>query len=137
MSLVFVIPGDPIPWARPKPSSRGMYDSQKHLKMITKAHIEKQIPPKFKHYCGPLMMDIVFYLPLPVRKRGSHHEPLQPHYFTPDLSNLIKHIEDCCSTLLFQDDCLISVIQARKMYDNVSRTEFKFEEIKNDNRKEK
>lgn len=131
MSLVFVIPGDPVPWARPRPSSRGMYDGQRHLKMITKAHIEKQIPSKFKHYCGPLLLDISFYLALPIRKRGSHHEPLQPHYFTPDLSNLIKHIEDCCSSLLFQDDCLIASITAHKMYDNNPRTEFQLIELRN------
>lgn len=126
----FTLPDAPIPWARAKPSSRGMYDSQKHLKLITRAHIEKQLPVNFKMYKGPLLLLLFCFIELPKQKRGAHHNPLEPHFSIPDTSNLTKHIEDCGTKLLYQDDSLIFSTVASKFYDAIPRTEFALIEVK-------
>jgi len=50
------------------------------------------------------------------------------HYIKPDLSNLIKYIEDISQGLLFRDDSAITKIVARKIYDPHARTEFSLTE---------
>lgn len=76
-------------------------------------------------YTGALRFDVSFYFPyrqsLSQSKRALSRG--QSHIFKPDLSNLIKFIEDVGTGVLYQDDCLISEIIARKCYDEQARTE--------------
>jgi Holliday junction resolvase RusA-like endonuclease len=46
------------------------------------------------------------------------------HIARPDLSNLIKFIEDIAIGILYGDDSIIAEIYARKCYDATPRTEF-------------
>ena len=48
----------------------------------------------------------------------------QPHYSRPDLSNLIKFIEDVATGILYKDDCIIAELVSYKHYDTNPRTEF-------------
>ena len=48
----------------------------------------------------------------------------QKHHKRPDLSNLIKYLEDAAQGILFADDATITTINARKIYDMNPRTEF-------------
>lgn len=55
----------------------------------------------------------------------------KPHIFKPDLDNLIKYICDICSNnVIYQDDCIIASITAKKVYSELPRTEFTLMEIK-------
>jgi Holliday junction resolvase RusA-like endonuclease len=76
--------------------------------------------------CGPLHISIVFFIEpaksLSIKKKkelcGTYH------VFKPDLDNLIKMVCDISSGIIFKDDCIISQITAKKIYDSRPRTEF-------------
>jgi len=38
------------------------------------------------------------------------------HYFKPDLSNLLKFVEDLANKIIYNDDAQISSIATRKLY---------------------
>lgn len=83
-------------------------------------------------YSGPLQVDFTFYFGFPENMSESKKEKLmgRPHVFKPDISNLIKLIEDVGSKILYHDDCSIAYITAKKCYDRVPRTEFIITEMK-------
>lgn len=73
-------------------------------------------------------MHVIFFMPIPTsRSKKKQLELLnKPHLFKPDLSNLIKFVEDCCNNIVFKDDCIITSINAQKVYSDTPRTEFYF-----------
>ncbi len=130
---VYVVREKPVPLNRPRISEYGVYDSQRKIKerigniLLAQKNDDATI-------CGMLHLNIDFYMPLP--KTKSHREHLkqqQYHVYRPDLSNLIKFIEDVCVDIgIIEDDCLIASISARKLYDESHRTEFYFEILMKD-----
>ena len=72
-----------------------------------------------------LLLDVTFGMEIPKSHQKRKDQLLNTaHIFKPDLSNLIKYIEDVCTGILYADDCLISNIIARKIYVNVAHTMF-------------
>jgi len=129
-SKVYVVQGKPVPLNRPRMGEYGVYDSQKAIK--TKIMSELQIQKdKDATLCGMLHMHMDFYMQLPKTKSHRKHLIQQKyHVYKPDLSNLIKMIEDVCVDLrIIEDDCLIASITARKLYGDPSRTEFYFSRL--------
>ena len=130
--MIYIIPGDPTALARPRISRKAMYDSQKQDKLFFGIQAQKQhgnLPP----YTGPLQLDVIFFMKYPDSARYRRGKKIGDfHIFTPDTSNLIKFVEDACNTVIFHDDCLISIINAKKIYDAQPRTEFKIVELKED-----
>lgn len=51
------------------------------------------------------------------------------HQYKPDLSNLLKWIEDCATGIIYRDDCIIASICAKKLYAESPRTEFTVEQL--------
>lgn len=127
---MFVIPGDPIPLARPRFHNRKIYDSQKNLKNVAAIYVRQQQnnDPLLE---GALHLDITFYMPVPTSVSAKRRALLygQTHIFKPDLSNCIKFYEDICSNVVYHDDCVIAVITAKKIYDKEPRTEFTLKKI--------
>lgn len=129
---IYVIPGNPTPLARARFSFRNntprVYDSQKDLKLVTGIHIRNQhgdLPP----YQGPLILHATFYFPIPLKYKNKIYAG-HPYKSVPDLSNLVKYVEDLCQDVnLFKNDAQITDIIAKKQYDNDTRTEFYFQEI--------
>ena len=74
-------------------------------------------------YEGFLHLDIHFFLKIPSRAKTKTFDG-RYHVYRPDLSNLIKFIEDIASKVLFRDDSMICSIVATKKYDKEPRTEF-------------
>jgi len=103
---------------------RRPWDSQKQIKMATGLHLTHQHGqrPLFQ---GALHFDVVFYFPFPqaISKAKLATMAGKFHIYRPDLSNLIKFIEDVATGILFNDDCLIASIVAKKCYDHTPRTE--------------
>lgn len=126
-----IIMGDPIPLLRARAGEYRVYDAQKLAKHGYGLQIVNQmrsLPP----LVGPLHLDITFYFKMP-KSTAKHHDKLRGtgHPFRPDLSNLIKFTEDCAESVeLFKNDCQIAYITAKKLWDDVARTEFIFTEIK-------
>lgn len=113
----YVIPGLPVPLARARFGAKRVWDAQKEVRVMTgillaNAHGNR---PLFK---GPLVVHMFFYFPVPQsyskkKKQSLIHEL---HAFKPDLSNLVKFVEDAATGILYKDDCQISRIAAYKRY---------------------
>lgn len=127
----FVIPGSPVPLARTRYGNGNIYDSQKEIKgkyaiILDNQHNET---PFFK---GPLELIIAFYFQIP--KTSQKHADKLSHTLKPsrpDLSNLVKLIEDVANELLYKDDAIICASHCFKLYDYQPRTEFIIQEINN------
>jgi Holliday junction resolvase RusA-like endonuclease len=122
-AIVYVIPGDPIPLARPRFGKKKVYDSQRAEKLVWEIMLKNQ-HGALPELTGPLLLDITFYMPV-AQKKMKNKEQLygRPHQFRPDLSNMIKYVEDIANEIIYHDDCQISSITAKKVYGE-PRTEF-------------
>ncbi len=126
----FIFDGPPVPLMRPRLTKYGIWDPQGRLKkdmglVISAQHIDQEL------FVGPLRLDIVFYMPMP--NSWSHKKKLahvgKDHISRPDLDNLIKLPLDVCNKIIFHDDCTISWICAKKVYDDEPRTEIIVREL--------
>lgn len=88
---------------------------------------------------GPLHLDIVFYLPINVTHARRKLHPLSNeinnerfHYFRADLDNYLKFCLDAMNDtgVIFQDDCQVARITAKKILGNPPRTELTLSEIR-------
>ncbi len=136
---VYVIKGDPIPLARARHVRNRIYDPQKTLKAIAAIDLAGQ-HDNLPFLSGPLHLDVTFYMKAPDSISQKRRELLyrNPHIFKPDLDNLVKYVCDISSGVIYQDDCIISSITTKKVYDENARTEFSFTSLpvrKNDNTK--
>ena len=122
----FVILGDPTPLARPRyTGNRRVYDCQKEKKLIAGIEMQRQLEDNFIKFEGPLSMEIFFFMPIAASMSPSKREKRIGTYHSarPDLSNMIKFYEDVGNELLYHDDCYIAIINAKKVYDEIPRTE--------------
>lgn len=121
----YILEGTPVPLQRVRFMDRHCWDAQKQLKANLRIVLDAQHDGR-PFYTGPLRMEFWFYFPfkqsLTEAKRAQQSG--RSHIFKPDLSNLIKLYEDIATGILYQDDCIIAEIIARKCYDAHSRTEF-------------
>jgi Holliday junction resolvase RusA-like endonuclease len=138
---IYTIIGDPVPLARPRMSgpNRIIYDSQKLIKhqLIHQLINQRGDLPLLS---GPCHLDATFYMRMPQASMKKAKENIgKPHIFRPDLDNLIKFVNDLACMedfddkkgILLRDDCIISSITARKVYDLEPRTVFTITELKN------
>ena len=129
----YVIKGDPVPLSRARIGfgSRHMFDSQKEHKRQFAIHIQNQQGSDPILEGIPISLDVTFYLKMPrLSDKAKLAKRLQYHYYKPDLSNLIKFIEDVANKIILNDDCQISIITAYKVYHEQPRTEFSLQPIK-------
>lgn len=121
----YVLLGNPVPLARPRFSQGHVWDSQKQHKQKALLDLQKQ-HGELALFAGPLSLEITFYLKMPQRSTQRLREKMvnEHHITRPDLSNLIKYVEDVCTGIVYSDDCLITEIVATKCYDFEPRTEF-------------
>lgn len=127
MEHCYILYGDPIPLARARHGQRRTWDSQKSLKLIKGIDLRNQ-HDNAPLFAGPLKLDITFFFAIP--KSRKKHNLIGCHYLNvPDLSNLIKWVEDVGSGIIYPDDRTIVEIISRKLYDNEPRTEIKITEL--------
>ena len=110
------IPGRPTPLNRPRFGKGHVYDSQKDIKIAYTAflrHTWRHTPPLER----PLILEVDFFFKPPRKKDNG-----LPHSGRPDLSNLVKFIEDVAIGVLYKDDAQICEIRARKFYGLPERT---------------
>ncbi len=120
----YVIMGKPVPLSRPRFSTatRKVFDPQKEFKTLVSMSLISQ------HNDDPLLtgalhLDVVFYMPIPQRSLSKNLAGT-PHCKKPDLSNLLKWVEDISTGVIYRDDALISSVESKKIYDANPRTEF-------------
>jgi len=76
-------------------------------------------------------MVATFHMGIPKSMKNAEGDP---HFYRPDLDNLIKLICDISNGIIFKDDSCISRMTCDKAYSVEPRTEFYFEPIKKDKR---
>jgi Holliday junction resolvase RusA-like endonuclease len=119
MPFTFIIPGDPIPLARPRLGKGHVYDSQAELKLVVGWELRNQQweMETLGFDDGPLKISFEFGMRMPkmsVKKKLGIID--RPHIKRPDLSNLIKFYEDAALGILYKDDSIIAEISAKKIY---------------------
>lgn len=125
--MLYVIQGDPIPLARARHGAKKVYDCQRHQKLVHGIDLRNQHDNQ-PLFLGPLHLIIVFYVKIP-QAQAKKNISGKPHVSKPDLSNLIKYVEDVATGILYPDDKQVCKITARKEYDEHPRTEFKIEVV--------
>ena len=126
--MKYVIKGEPVAWARAGINGKRFYDAQRHIKTAFGITIMSQ-HGSLPFYEGPIMLDISFVMPIPKRIKDPSSWEGMPMKSKPDLSNLIKLIEDTGSGILYKDDAIIYKIVAKRVYGVVPRTEFTIKEV--------
>lgn len=116
----YIINMAPIPWRRARLRHKAFFDSQLQEKVVFGLHLNKQHgdEPKFDN---AVHVDATFYMPIPrtICKRGK-----SPWVKTfPDIDNLQKFILDTFTQCgIWKDDCIVSSLMAKKVYDKEPRT---------------
>ncbi len=119
----YELTGDPIPLNRPRMGRGRLFDGQKQQRLVTGITFTQQHKDK-PLFEGPLLMIIEFYVAYPVHASKAQRKELylKPVDKKPDLSNLIKYIEDVATSILYKDDCTITTIKAAKRYNEEAKT---------------
>lgn len=114
--------GKPMPLQRPRAGKHGFYDPQ----MIAKRNFAYLVKEQHQHDTteAPVSLYLKFFFSMPkawsIKKknlmRGADHTQ------TPDLSNLIKFVEDALIGTIWVDDRTIYQITAHKIWGDVSKT---------------
>lgn len=118
----YVIPGEPVPWARPGGRSI-RFDTQKQIKLIYGIYLREQHEGPL--FTGPIQIQVKFFMPLSQRLSKKNAEKFHGvlHDKKPDIDNLLKLLLDCATGILFKDDACIACIISDKRYDKEPRTE--------------
>lgn len=135
--IKLTIPGEPLPCARPRVTTRcgyaQTYDPQAKIKsaLTATAHMEWSKNGQSNAFAGPLAVELTFYMTVPTsQSTKSRHArlwrfPGYEHQSRPDLDNLEKTICDVLTGIAWQDDRQIIELKSKKLYDWNPRTEVK------------
>ena len=123
--IIITIPGVPIAQRRPRFARRGKYvvtysdqETEAGRWLLTaRQQITEKIPAEV-----PIVLSCFFYMPIPKSMSKKKQALLKYHIKTPDISNLVKFLEDCLNGELWHDDSQISEILTRKVYSDEPRT---------------
>lgn len=132
--LMFEIPGSPIGQGRPKFSTINghakAYDPEKSRNY--KAYVrllatQAMKDSGFTMIEGPCCLSIDAYFEVPKSKSKKFREAalsgLEYPTKKPDLSNIVKGIEDALNGLAYKDDALIVRLHTVKLYSEIPRVE--------------
>ena len=132
MLYKILLEGNPIPWKRPGRSGSRYYDQQHYEKIAVRAHMKEQYP--LLPITGAVIVGFTFAFEIPKSVSKKRREMMLKgeilHTQKPDLSNLIKFVEDCGNELLWRDDCqIVSMSLPNKKWSATGFTEITFQEI--------
>ena len=130
--MIIRIPEKPLPLKRARAFLRGgkifFYNSQHKEIDELQLYVKSILPKDFKVYEKPLRVIFDFFLPIPKSTAKKARENMLFVSKKPDLSNLIKYIEDALNGILWKDDSLIVDIRSRKFYSDSPYTLIKIYE---------
>lgn len=123
--IIYEIKGKPIAWKRARMAGKRFFDPQikekNAIRMLILNALEDDMP-----YTKGLKITVEYQMSVP--KSWSSKRRLnaldRPHLYTPDLSNLIKFLEDTLNEIVWKDDKIIYEIHARKVYADEEKTRF-------------
>jgi Holliday junction resolvase RusA-like endonuclease len=118
--ITLEIEGTPIPWASHQGYGRRSFNPRfKEKEMIRWVAKAQYIGEPIK---GPIKIYYKFYMPIPKSLSKSEKEVLYFHTKRPDITNLIKFVEDCIKGIYFEDDSQVCEVVAEKVYSLRPRT---------------
>lgn len=122
----FIISGDPISIFRPRNFNAHCWDSLKQLKHSAINQLEEQFKDQ-EPYLKPINIEYHFYF----RPIGAHRSTTEYGYnhSRPDITDLIKFVENVSVGILFKDTGIIASISSFKRYSELSRTEIIITEL--------
>lgn len=119
---MITIPGRPIPLARPRFSNDRVYNSQRIA--LTNMGLLMRNQFNGEPLTDPVEMHVFFYFKIPASYHKHKDEMIgTPLAHKPDLSNLVKFVEDAANGVLYKDDSCIVHIEAWKLYGEEEMTE--------------
>lgn len=141
--LKFEVPGSPIGQGRPKFSTINgrakAYDPEKsrnykaYVKLLATQAMKEQ---RFTMIDGPCCLDIIACFEVPKSKskkfRQAALEGRELPTKKPDLSNIVKGIEDALNGLVYRDDAHLVALCVSKYYSEVPRVEVVVRECENE-----
>ena len=144
--LSFEIPGQPIGQGRPKFSTINgharAYDPEKsrnykaYVRMLATQAMKET---GFERIDGPCAVVIQAYFEVPKSKSKKFREAalngLERPTKKPDLSNIIKGIEDALNGLVYKDDSSIVSLKIQKYYSEFPRVELEISSCSNEQNK--
>lgn len=115
MTIEFVVPGRPVPMARPRVTARGTYtprecrEYKKLVACIAKSVMNGNDYRMFES--GPLECRVRFIFPLPKTRKNPWATS------RPDLDNLYKAVTDAMNGIVYKDDAQIVRASIEKAYE--------------------
>ncbi|QOD84843.1 RusA family crossover junction endodeoxyribonuclease [Chromobacterium haemolyticum] len=144
MNISFFVPGAPVGKGRPRAARRKGKAGKEYIAQITpektvnyeslvalaSAQAMEGRPPM----CGPVELGVVMYLPIPAswsnkKKAAALAGDLLP-MVKPDMSNVVKAIEDGMNGVVYADDCqIVDYAPSKKRYSDKPGVEVTVREI--------
>ena len=132
LHIEFEIPGAPVAKGRPKFSTYGGFPKAytpaktRNAEAFVKKCFLEQVKDFKMPNKGPIMLYIVFFMPVPTSISKKKHKELVEkqawHTKKPDLDNLVKLVNDALNGVAWEDDGCISFTQAIKCYGATPKT---------------
>ena len=126
--FTFIIPGEPVPKARPRFNSRTGHTyttskTAKAEKLIKDAYLA-QGGRNLADYEGKVEIAMVFHFPIRKSWTKKKQEELldSTHTIKPDLDNLEKTVLDALNRLAFKDDSQVCMVRKTKLWKKEART---------------
>jgi Holliday junction resolvase RusA-like endonuclease len=116
----YVLDGKPVSIQRVRNNNKSVLDPSKTQKLVHEISIKNQHGPN-NPLSGALHLIAYFYFDIPLRSN------IKPHDFydkKPDVTFLLKYIEEVSLNVIFHNEHQIAITQTYKLYDTEPRTEF-------------
>jgi len=133
--ILFIVPGTPVPKGRPRftrqgrtytPAKTKSYEEQ--IAILGKAAMNGLEPLK-----TPVAVLVTVFFPIPASYSAKRREAclagLEKHTKRPDLDNVVKAITDGMNGVVYEDDCQIVRIVAKKDYCHDAMVEVMVQEM--------
>jgi len=135
----FTVYGNPQGKARPRFGRHGQYvttytphETVVYENMIKMSYVQQCGKYKFPE-SSALSMTITAFMPIPKstlkRDLQFKQSEIEPHSKKPDISNIVKSIEDALIGFAYKDDAQIAFLTAKKVYSSLPRVEVSIRNI--------
>ena len=109
MTVTITIPGQPFAWRRPRSNGKIRFNDKatEANRQSLQAIVAREMPAPLE---GPLRITVraVFAIPKSWSKRDRAAHLWRPHTQKPDLSNIVKELEDGLNRIAWVDDSQIA-----------------------------
>lgn len=136
----FTIPGPAVPQGRPRLTTRGRYphaydpqESRRYKLLVGMAARSAMIEQGIAPMDGPVMLCVQEFRAIPQSwSRKKREAALEGSIFPttkPDMSNIVKGIEDAMNGIVWHDDSQVVITRTMKIYDETPRVEVEVKEV--------